>query len=241
LEEAILREGADTVAAFIAEPVQGAGGVIVPPDDYFPRVREICDEYDVLFIADEVITGFGRTGEWFALNRWGVQPDILSFAKGITSGYLPLGGIQVSDTIREVILNAPPDQRWMHAYTYSGHATCCAVALKNLEILDRLNLVDQAAKMGERLLGGLQVLMDEFECVGNVRGLGLMCAIEFVADRQTKASAQIAGPILQACLEEGLLTRVKGESLLLAPPLIIVEEEIDQILAIVRRGIESVL
>jgi len=241
LEEAILGEGADTVAAFIAEPVQGAGGVIVPPDDYFPRVREICDEYDVLLIADEVITGFGRTGDWFALNRWNVEPDILSFAKGITSGYLPLGGIQVSDSIREVILNAPTDQRWMHAYTYSGHATCCAVAIKNLEILERLNLVNQAAEMGERLLAGLHVLMDEFECVGNVRGLGLMCAIEFVADRQTKAPAQIANKILQVCLDNGLLTRVKGESLLLAPPLIIVEEEIDQILAIVRMGIESVL
>jgi adenosylmethionine-8-amino-7-oxononanoate aminotransferase len=241
LEEAILGEGADTVAAFIAEPVQGAGGVIVPPDDYFPRVREICDEYDVLLIADEVITGFGRTGDWFALNRWNVEPDILSFAKGITSGYLPLGGIQVSDSIREVILNAPPDQRWMHAYTYSGHATCCAVAIKNLEILERLNLVNQAAEMGERLLAGLHALLDEFECVGNVRGLGLMCAIEFVADRQTKAPAQIANKILQVCLDNGLLTRVKGESLLLAPPLIIVEEEIDQILAIVRMGIESVL
>ncbi len=241
LEEAILREGADTVAAFIAEPVQGAGGVIVPPDDYFPRVREICDEYDVLLIADEVITGFGRTGDWFALNRWNVAPDILSFAKGITSGYLPLGGIQVSDSIREVILNAPPDQRWMHAYTYSGHATCCAVAIKNLEILERLNLVNQAAEMGERLLAGLHALLDEFECVGNVRGLGLMCAIEFVANRQTKAPAQIANKILQACLDNGLLTRVKGEGLLLAPPLIIVEEEIDQILAIVRLGIESVL
>ena len=241
LEEAIVREGADTVAAFIAEPVQGAGGVIVPPDDYFPRVRQICDEYEVLLIADEVITGFGRTGEWFALNRWGVQPDILSFAKGITSGYLPLGGIQVSDAIREVILNAPPGQRWMHAYTYSGHATCCAVAIKNIEILERLNLANQAAQMGKRLLAGLQALLDEFECVGNVRGLGLMCAIEFVADRQTKASAQIADKILQACLNNGLLTRAKGESLLLAPPLIIVEEEIDQILAIVRMGIESVL
>ncbi|MCA9993097.1 MAG: aspartate aminotransferase family protein, partial [Anaerolineales bacterium] len=145
LEQAILREGPDSVAAFIAEPVQGAGGVIVPPDDYFPRVREICDQYGVLFIADEVITGFGRTGDWFALNRWGVQPDILSFAKGITSGYLPLGGIQVSDTIRDVILSAPPAERWMHAYTYSGHPTCCAVALANLDILAQEALPAQAA------------------------------------------------------------------------------------------------
>ena len=240
LAEAIVREGPETVAAFIAEPVQGAGGVIVPPDDYFPRIREICDEYDVLLIADEVITGFGRTGEWFALNRYGIQPDIMSFAKGVTSGYLPLGGIQVSDAIREVILNAPPGQRWMHAYTYSGHATCCAVAIKNLEILENQKLVARAAEMGQRLQAGLQALMDEFECVGNVRGLGLMCAIEFVADRETKASAQIAGKILQNCLDNGLLTRIKGESLLLAPPLIVVAEEIDQILAIVKTAVANV-
>ena len=124
LEEAIIAEGPDTVGGFIAEPVQGAGGVIVPPDDYFPAIRAICDKYDVLFIADEVITGFGRTGDWFALNRWGVEPDIMSFAKGVTSGYLPLGGIQISDKIREAIMNAPANERWMHAYTYSGHPTC---------------------------------------------------------------------------------------------------------------------
>lgn len=239
LEEAILHEGPDSVAAFIAEPVQGAGGVIVPPDDYFPSVREICDRYGVLLIADEVITGFGRTGDWFALNRWGVQPDILSFAKGITSGYLPLGGIQVSDAIRDVILSAPPAERWMHAYTYSGHPTCCAVALANLDILAQEALPAQAAAMGQRLLAGLAALQ-EFECVGNVRGLGLMAAVEFVADKETKAPAGIANAILAACLDRGLLTRTKGESLLLAPPLIISAAEVDQILAIVRAAIETV-
>ena len=121
------------MAAFIAEPVQGAGGVIVPPDDYFARVREICTRYDVLLIADEVITGFGRTGRWFGLEHYGVEPDIMQFAKGITSGYMPLGGIGVSDAIREVINGVPPAKRWMHAFTYSGHPTCCAVALKNID------------------------------------------------------------------------------------------------------------
>ncbi|MCX5733001.1 MAG: aminotransferase class III-fold pyridoxal phosphate-dependent enzyme, partial [candidate division NC10 bacterium] len=121
LEETILQEGPETVAAVIAEPVQGAGGVIVPPDDYFPLLRQICTKHDVLFIADEVITGFGRTGDWFALTRWGVQPDILAFAKGITSGYLPLGGIMVSQPIVEAMQAAPYADRWMHAYTYSGH------------------------------------------------------------------------------------------------------------------------
>lgn len=238
-EEAIIREGPDTVGAIIAEPVQGAGGVIVPPDDYFPRVREICDKYEVLLIADEVITGFGRTGQWFALNRWKVQPDIMSFAKGITSGYQPLGGIQVSDEIHDVILNAPPDQRWMHAYTYSGHPTCCAVALKNLEILEREGLVERAARMGRRLLDGLQTLL-EFPVVGEVRGLGLMCAVEFVADRQTKAPADIGGKIQQACLERGLFTRIVGDILVLAPPLVINEAEVDKIVEIIGGAIDAV-
>jgi len=238
LEEAIVREGADTVGAFIAEPVQGAGGVIVPPDDYFPLVREICDRYDVLLIADEVITGFGRTGEWFALDRWGVQPDIMSFAKGITSGYLPLGGIQVSDEIHDVILNAPPTERWMHAYTYSGHPTCCAVALKNLEILERDGLVERAGQMGARLLDGLKTLM-EFPQVGEVRGLGLMGAVEF-ADRETKAPAGIGPKVQQACLERGLFIRALGDILEIAPPLIISEAEVDQMVDILAQAIIAV-
>jgi adenosylmethionine-8-amino-7-oxononanoate aminotransferase len=240
LEEVIVREGPDTVGAFIAEPVQGAGGVIVPPDDYFPRVREICDRYDVLLIADEVITGFGRTGEWFALGRWGVQPDILSFAKGITSGYLPLGGIQISDPIREAIMTAPASERWLHAYTYSGHPTCCAVALANLDVLEREDLVGNAARMGVRLLGALHGLEEEFACVGNVRGLGLMCAIEFVADRESKEPAGIGASVQQACLERGLLTRIVGDSLLFAPPLVISAEEVDQMVQIAGEAISAV-
>ena len=240
LEEAIVREGPDTVGAFIAEPVQGAGGVIVPPDDYFPRVREICDAYEVLLIADEVITGFGRTGDWFALRRWGVQPDIMSFAKGITSGYLPLGGIQISDDIHEVILSAPPDKRWMHAYTYSGHPTCCAVALKNLDILEREGLVERAAQRGERLLAGLQAL-EKFPQVGDVRGLGLMCAVEFVADRESKAPANMGEKVRLTCLELGLLTRAVGDSLVFAPPLVISEAEVDKILEITEQAIGRVL
>lgn len=239
LEEAIVREGPDTVGAFIAEPVQGAGGVIVPPDDYFPLIRQICDKYNVLFIADEVITGFGRTGEWFALNRYGIQPDIMSFAKGITSGYLPLGGIQISDEIKDVIESAPEGEYWMHAYTYSGHPTCCAVGLKNLEILERENLVQRAADMGKRLLTGLEAL-SEFECVGNVRGSGLMSAVEFVADRETKAPANIGGKVLKACLDRGLFTRIKGDILEFSPPLIISEDEVDKILEIVREAIVEV-
>ena len=185
LEAAILQEGADTVAAFIAEPVQGAGGLIVPQDDYFPRIREICNKYDVLFIADEVITGFGRTGRWFGLEHWKVEPDMISFAKGITSGYLPLGGIGLSDRVYRALAEAPPDRRWMHAFTYSAHPTCCAVGLATLDILEREGLIEEAGRKGKKLLGGLQQLAT-LETVGDVRGLGLMCGVEFVEDKASK-------------------------------------------------------
>ena len=240
LEEAIIREGQDTVGAFIAEPVQGAGGVVVPPDDYFPLIREICNKYEVLFIADEVITGFGRTGEWFGLNRYGVQPDIMSFAKGITSGYLPLGGIQISDEIQDVIMSSPPAERWMHAYTYSGHPTCCAVALTNLEVIENEGLVARAGQMGKRLLDGLKALETEFEVIGNVRGQGLMCAVEFVADRATKAPANIGEKVRKAAIERGLFTRAIGDTIAFAPPLVISADEVDQIIQIMGESIAAV-
>jgi adenosylmethionine-8-amino-7-oxononanoate aminotransferase len=244
LEETVLREGPDTVAAFIAEPVQGAGGIIVPPDDYFPRVREVCAKHDVLFIADEVITGFGRTGRWFALERWGVQPDILAFAKGITSGYLPLGGILVSEPIRQAMLSVPHADRWMHAYTYSGHPTCCAVALRNLEILEKEGLVERAEKMGQRLLDGARSLLD-LPAVGEVRGLGLMVAVELVADRATKAAFDLAKNVIGRVRKElearGLFTRVVRDIILLAPPLVITEAQVDRIVQILREGIRAVL
>jgi adenosylmethionine-8-amino-7-oxononanoate aminotransferase len=241
LEEAILREGPDTVGGFIAEPVQGTGGVIVPPDDYFPLVRAICDQYNVLLIADEVITGFGRTGQWFGLQRWGIQPDIMSFAKGITSGYLPLGGIQISDQIREVIESAPLKERWMHAYTYSGHPTCCAVALANLAIIERERLVNNAGKMGQRLLDGLYTLQAEFECIGDVRGLGLMAAIEFTSDRASKAPANMGEKVRRACVERGLWTRAMGDNFMFSPPLSITSQEIDSMLQIIAEGIATVV
>ena len=241
LEEAILREGPDTVGAFIAEPVQGTGGVIVPPADYFPLVRQICDKYEVLMIADEVITGFGRTGEWFGLNRYGIQPDIMSFAKGVTSGYLPLGGIQISDQIREVIENAPVAERWMHAYTYSGHPTCCAIALTNIAILERQGLVQNAAVQGQRLLDGFKALQAEFECIGDVRGLGLMAAIEFTSDRATKAPANLGVKVQQAAIKRGLFTRAMGDNFMFSPPLIISPAEVDLLLQIVGESIAEVV
>jgi putrescine aminotransferase len=232
IEDAILREGAETVAAVIAEPVQGVGGVIVPPEDYFPRVRQICDQYGVLLIADEVITGFGRTGELFGLNRYGVQPDILSFAKAITSGYQPLGGNQITDAIYDTIQSAPDTESWMHGYTYSGHATACAVALRNLEIIEQEKLVEQGRQRGERLLAGLQSLK-EFSIVGDVRGIGLICAVELVSDKATKAAdPALTAKVARLCQERGLRTRNVGSTLAFAPPLIISEAEVDEIVRI---------
>ena len=244
LEEAILREGPGTVAAFIAEPVQGAGGVIVPPPDYFVRIREICDQYEVLLISDDVITGFGRTGRWFGLEHYGIEPDIMQFAKGITSGYVPLGGIGVSDTLREVINGVPAGKRWMHAFTYSGHPTCCAVALRNLDILESEHLVERAAVSGARLLEKLRGL-ESLEGVGNVRGLGLMAAVEVVADKATKQlfppAAGLTQKLTDALLDRGLYTRVAMDCICLAPPLVTSDAIIDRIVDTLRETIPTVV
>ena len=247
LEQAIKREGPDTVAAFIAEPVQGAGGVIVPPPTYFPRIREICDRHDVLFIADEVITGFGRTGRWFALGHWGVQPDLVTFAKGVTSAYLPLGGVLASRKVHDAVLEAPPDKKFMHAATYSGHPTCCAVALRNLDILDKERLVERAGPMGRRLLAGLETLRD-LPVVGDVRGFGLMCGVELVTDKKAKTPALgLGGRVIQEARSRGLLPRLRvgsadppiGDTICLAPPLMTPPETIDKIVEILRAALTA--
>jgi adenosylmethionine-8-amino-7-oxononanoate aminotransferase len=243
LEEAIVREGPGTIAAFIAEPIQGAGGVIVPPADYFGEICAICDRHEVLFIADEVITGFGRTGRWFGLEHYGVEPDIVQFAKGITSGYVPLGGIGVSDRVRDAINSVPPSRRWMHAFTYSGHAACCAVALENIAIIEREGLVERSARSGARLLERLKALEGEAH-VGHVRGQGLMAAVEVVADKATKqlfpAELGLAARLTEAMLERGLCTRVVMDCICLAPPFVISDDQTDTLVAIVRDAIAAV-
>lgn len=231
LEETILREGADTVAAFIAEPIQGAGGLIVPDDGYFDLVQAICKKYEVLLIVDEVICGFGRTGKMFGSDHYGINPDIMQFAKGVTSGYLPLGGIQVTDDIRDVILNAPPDQSWMHGHTYSGHAAACAVGIANIDIIERENLVANSAAMGTRLLEGLQGLVDEFPNIDNARGVGLLAGIEVVTSKDTRdPDADTAAKIGNLAMEMGVRTRPLGNTIAFSPPLSITAEEIDIII-----------
>jgi adenosylmethionine-8-amino-7-oxononanoate aminotransferase len=244
VEEAILREGADRVAAFIGEPVQGAGGVIVPPDDYWPRVRQICDRHSVLLIADEVITGFGRTGPWFALSRYGVEPELVTFAKGITSGYFPMGGMGVNASIADCIDNDRPDMTWMHAHTYSAHPVGCAVALANLDLLTREGLVERVATLGERLLQGLQSIADHPH-VGDVRGIGLMAAVELVKDRgsgaEFPASESVGARVHQATQDRGMFTRMRGDVYNLAPCYASQEAQIDRMVDVLGESIRAVL
>src|SRR5581483_4314751 len=222
----------------------GAGGVIVPPPDYFPRLREICGKDDVLLISDEVIPGYGRTGKWFGLEHYGVQPDIMQFAKGITSGYVPLGGVGVSDKVMNVLNSVPPSQRWLHAYTYSAHPTTCAVALANLKILQEENLVERAAAQGEKLLAQLNALAD-MEGVGNVRGQGLIAAVEIVADKATKAAfpadRQLNQRGMDMLIANGLYTRVLFDAICFSPPLVITDEQIERMVNIVRQTLPQLL
>ncbi|MDZ4277814.1 MAG: aspartate aminotransferase family protein [Dehalococcoidia bacterium] len=244
IEHAVVQEGPETVAAVLAEPVHGAGGVIPPTPGYWPRLREICDRHDVLLMADEVITGFGRTGRWFALEHWDVQPDIMTVAKAITSAYVPLAGFIVSDRIHQAIQSAPEDVKFMHGYTNAGHPTACAVALRNLQIMEDERLIERAAELGERLLAGLRKLATHPH-VGEVRGLGLIAAVELVADTSTREAfdpAQKVGPrMLREMRSRGVITRVKGDSVLLAPPFVTEPEQIDRILEALWGSIQAVV
>ena len=243
LERAILREGPETVAMFLAEPVQGAGGVIVPQEDYFPRIREICDQYDVLFVADEVITGFGRTGKWFALEHWGVEPDLMQFAKAITSGYFPLGGVGVTERVARALDQS--GSPWMHAYTYSAHPVGCAVALRTLEILEREGLPAEAAVKGDYLLDRLKGSLADHPHVGEVRGKGLMCAVEYVKNKASKEEfdpAEKVGERLSAeARRRGLFSRARGDIFFIAPPLVTSMDQLDRIVAILSEATEAVL
>jgi adenosylmethionine-8-amino-7-oxononanoate aminotransferase len=240
IEETILREGPDTVAAVIAEPVHGAGGVIPPVPEYFPKLREICDRYNVLLIADEVITGFGRTGRWFALRNWDVEPDIVSFAKAVTSAYIPLSGTIVSKEIHDAILQS--EDRFMHGMTNSAHPTACAVALKNLQIMEEEGLVENAASMGQRMQDGLRTLLNE-DGVGDVRGIGLIAGVEIVDDKEKHkpfpAELGVGPRLVALCNEKGLISRNFGDSFLLAPPLVVSAEQVDSMVNILREAIQE--
>ena len=243
LERAILAEGPETVALFIAEPVMG-GGAYVPPAGYFRRVREICDKYDVLFAADEVITGFGRTGRLFALDHWGVAPDLVQFAKGITSGYIALGGIGMSDKV-SAVFDRPGSDTWMHCYTYSGHPVACAVALAAIEVVRREGLVARAAVLGERLQHGLRNALAGHPHVGDIRGLGLIAAVELVEDRSRKtcfdAARKIGPQVLLELRRLGVVTRGRGDTVYLGPALVSDEATVDRIVTALAQAVTTVL
>jgi adenosylmethionine-8-amino-7-oxononanoate aminotransferase len=254
LEETILAEGADTIAAFVAEPIHGAGGIIYPADDYWPLVRDVCTRHDVLLIADEIITGFGRTGRWLGLSHWNVTPDIVTFAKGVTSGYVPLGGMMTSREIKEAMDDVAPQNRWMHAYTYSGHPVSCAVALANLDVIEREGLLENAEAMGRRLMAGLEATLGDQPFTGEIRGgHGLLTAVEFVEDRDTKrnfpAERRFAATLRAEMMARGVFTRTRpsqgphpaaGDVLFFAPPLVVTEDEIDRLVVAARDAAQAV-
>jgi len=244
VEEVIVREDPETVAAVIAEPIIGGGGVILPPAEYLPRLREICDRYGLLLIIDEVITGFGRTGKLFACEHWGVVPDVMTIAKGVTSGYLPLGACAVTPEVFEVFLGKPEESKeFAQVATYGGHPVCCAAALANIDILLRERLCENAARVGARLLEKLREL--DSPLVGEVRGKGLMIAVELVNEDGEMLDAERAGKVQARIKDEGVLVGKMSHAMpgpesvfYLSPPLILTEAEADRIVAAFRAGLE---
>ena len=241
LEKKILELGEDTVAAFIAEPIQGAGGVIIPPETYWPKVKEILAKYDILFVADEVITGFGRTGEWFGSDYYGLKPDLMTIAKGLTSGYVPMGGVIVRDEIVKT-LNEGGD--FNHGFTYSGHPVAAAVGLENLRILRDEKIIERVkAETAPYLQKRLREL-ESHPLVGEVRGLGMLGAIELVKDKATREryTDKGAGMVCrQFCFDNGLIMRAVGDTMILAPSLVISPAEIDELVEKARKCLDLTL
>ena len=243
IEKAIISEGPDSISAVIGEPVTQPLGGVVPPENYWPMVREICDRYGVILIFDEVITGFGRLGEWFGAEVVNTQPDIISFAKGITSGYFPLGGCIADRRIGDAFAGGP-EKTWSHMYTYSAHPGGVAAGLKNLEIIKRENLIQNARERGAQLTDRLADMKDRHKIIGDARGIGLVQGLELVADRKTKqsfsAEVGIGGRFTDALKRRGVWIRVGGYILPVSPPLSITAQELDDLCDVVEEAIVEV-
>ncbi|MFC7370697.1 aspartate aminotransferase family protein [Fictibacillus iocasae] len=252
LEEAILSIGSENIAAFIAEPVIGAsGGAITPPDEYFPRIKEICERYDILFIADEVMTGMGRTGKMFAVNHWGIVPDMIATGKGMSAGYTPMAATIVSDRIMNVIENGT--KVIMSGHTFSANPLSAAVCLAVMDYMDNNKLIENAEKQGRYLLSKLEMLKERFPIAGDVRGKGLLCGIELVKDNGTKEpfplNDKVTETLITICFANGLIiypavagvTGYSGDAVIIAPPLTITETQIDELFAILERSFEQLV
>lgn len=244
LEDEIDFQGAGTIAAFIMEPVLGAGGVIVPPASFMPKVRDICDRHGILLISDEVITGFGRTGDWSGARHWGVRPDLMSIAKAITSGYYPFGAALISERVAETFESDSSGRANIsHGYTYSAHPVGAAAAIACLAETRRIDVRPNAAARGTQLFEGLQALAKKHELIGDVRGgHGLMTAVELVSDRERKTPVEgaVAAAVLRKAYENGVMVRITGHIILLSPPLVISEDDTQQIISAIDVALEAV-
>lgn len=241
LEKKILEVGEENVAAFIAEPIQGAGGVIIPPESYWPKIKEILAKYEILFIADEVICGFGRTGEWFGSDYYDLKPDLMTIAKGLTSGYIPMGGVIVRDEVAKVVSEGGD---FNHGFTYSGHPVAAAVGLENLRILRDEKIIERVKEETAPYLQKRLRELNDHPLVGEVRGLGMLGAIELVKDKasRTRYDGQGAGMICrQHCFDNGLIMRAVGDTMIIAPPLVISREEIDELVEKARKCLDLTL
>lgn len=240
LEDEIKFQGPDTVAAFIMEPVLGAGGVIPPPANFMPRVRQICDRYGILLIADEVITAFGRTGEWTGSRLWGVRPDLMCIAKAITNGYFPFGAVMISAAVAATFEdNSDSFGNIGHGYTYSAHPVGAAAAVAALAETVRLEVHRNAAARGAELLAGCRELYERHEIIGDVRGQGLMVCLELVTDREAKTPADkdVVAAVFEAIYAAGVMVRTSGHQLILSPPLVITATDVERIVEAVGKGL----
>jgi adenosylmethionine-8-amino-7-oxononanoate aminotransferase len=244
LEDEIKFQGADTIAAFIMEPILGAGGVIPPHASFMPGVRALCDTHGILLISDEVITAFGRTGSWSGSRHWGVQPDIMCTAKAITNGYFPFGAVMISGNVAEVFEADTSGKGAIGSgYTYSGHPVGAAAAIACLKETERLQVKDNAADRGTQLWRGLNVLKEKYDVIGDVRGgHGLMCALELVSDRASKApiDKKTIGTVHRVAYENGSMVRVSGNNIILSPPLVLTSSHVETILASLDTGLACV-
>jgi putrescine aminotransferase len=243
LERKIEELGAHRVAAFIGEPIQGAGGVIIPPDTYWPEIQRICDRHGILLVADEVICGFGRTGHWFGSNLYGIRPDLMTIAKGLSSGYLPIGGVMVGDRVADVLIDKGGE--FAHGYTYSGHPAACAVATANLNLIQQENLVSRTRDETGPYLAAKWREIAEHPLVGEARSVGLIGALELVRNKQDRRFFDKRGEVgticRDFCFRNGLIMRAVRDTMIVAPPLVISREQIDELAEKTRRCLDLTL